>query len=118
MGAEIVGGLIANSLALLAAAGHMLSDADALGLRLFAMRFARRPPSAQRTYGSYHAEILAALVNGATLVAVAIYIFVEAFERFTPPPQVQGARRLDAGRRIGRAARQRPRTLDSPRRAR
>ena len=90
MGAEIVGGLIANSLALLADAGHMLSDAGALGLTLFAMRFARRPVSAQRTYGSYRAEILAALVNGATLVAVAIYIFVEAFERFTTPPQVQG----------------------------
>src|SRR4029453_8600514 len=77
MGAEIVGGLVANSLALLADAGHMLSDAGALGLTLFAMRFARRPASAKRTYGSYRAEILAALINGATLVAVAIYIFVE-----------------------------------------
>lgn len=92
MGAEIVGGLVADSLALLADAGHMLSDAGALGLTLFAMRFARRPApaSAQRTYGSYRADILAALVNGATLVAVAIYIFVEAFERFTTPPEVQG----------------------------
>ena len=90
MGVEIVGGLLADSLALLADAGHMLSDAGALGLTLFAMRFARRPASAQRTYGSYRAEILAALVNGATLVAVAIYIFVEAFERFRTPPEVQG----------------------------
>ena len=87
---EVVFGLVANSLALLADAGHMLSDAGALGLTLFAMRFARRPAPAQRTYGSYRAEILAALVNGATLVAVAIYIFVEAFERFTTPPEVQG----------------------------
>ena len=72
MGVEIVGGLLADSLALLADAGHMLSDAGALGLTLVAMRFARRPASAQRTYGSYRAEILAALANGATLVAVAI----------------------------------------------
>jgi cobalt-zinc-cadmium efflux system protein len=90
MGVEIVGGLVADSLALLADAGHMLSDAGALALTLFAMRFARRPSTAQRTYGSYRAEILAALVNGATLVAVAIYIFVEAFERFRTPPEVQG----------------------------
>jgi cobalt-zinc-cadmium efflux system protein len=68
----------------------MLSDAGALALTLFAMRFARRPATAQRTFGSYRAEILAALVNGATLVAVAIYIFVEAFERFRTPPEVQG----------------------------
>jgi cobalt-zinc-cadmium efflux system protein len=90
LGAEIVGGLVANSLALLADAGHMLSDAGALGLTLFAMRFARRPASADRTYGSYRADILAALINGATLVAVAIYIFVEAFERWTMPPAVHG----------------------------
>ena len=68
----------------------MFSDAGALGLTLFAMRFARRPATAQRTYGSYRAEILAALVNGATLVAVALYIFVEAFERIRTPPEVQG----------------------------
>jgi cobalt-zinc-cadmium efflux system protein len=90
MGAEIVGGLLADSLALLADAGHMLSDAGALSLTLFAMRFARRPAPAQRTYGSYRAEILAALVNGATLVAVAIYIFGEAFARLKAPPEVQG----------------------------
>jgi cobalt-zinc-cadmium efflux system protein len=80
MGVEVVGGLLADSLALIADAGHMFSDAGALGLTLFAMRFARRPATAQRTYGSHRAEILAALVNGATLVAVALYIFVEAFE--------------------------------------
>ena len=90
MGVEVVGGLLADSLALLADAGHMLSDAGALALTLFAMRFARRPATAQRTYGSYRAEILAALVNGATLVAVAIYIFVEAVERFRTPPEVEG----------------------------
>jgi cobalt-zinc-cadmium efflux system protein len=90
MGVEVAGGLVADSLALLADAGHMLSDAGALALTLFAMRFARRPATTQRTYGSYRAEILAALANGATLVAVAIYIFVEAFERFRTPPEVQG----------------------------
>lgn len=90
MGIEVVGGLLADSLALIADAGHMLSDAGALGLTLFAMRFARRPATAQRTFGSYRAEILAALANGATLVAVAIFIFVEAFERFRSPPDVAG----------------------------
>jgi cobalt-zinc-cadmium efflux system protein len=90
MGVEVVGGLLADSLALLADAGHMLSDAGALGLTLFAMRFARRPATAVRTYGSYRAEILAALVNGATLVAVAVYIFIEAVGRFRTPPDVQG----------------------------
>jgi cobalt-zinc-cadmium efflux system protein len=90
MGIEVVGGLLADSLALLADAGHMFSDAGAIGLTLFAMRFARRPATPQHTYGSYRAEILAALVNGATLVAVALYIFVEAFERFRTPPEVRG----------------------------
>src|SRR5262245_33319735 len=90
MGAEVVGGLLADSLALLADAGHMLSDAAALALTLFAMRFARRPATAQRTYGFFRAEILAALVNGATLVAIAIFIFVEAFERLAAPSEVRG----------------------------
>lgn len=87
---EAVAGWRVDSLALLADAGHMLSDAGALGLTLFAMRFARRPASVQHTFGSYRAEILAALANGATLVAVAIFIFVEAFERFWTPPEVRG----------------------------
>jgi cobalt-zinc-cadmium efflux system protein len=90
MGAEVVGGIVSGSLALIADAGHMLSDAAALGLTLFAMRFARRPATPLRTYGSYRAEIIAALVNGATLVAVAIYIFVEAAERLSNPPEVEG----------------------------
>lgn len=67
MGIEVVGGLLSGSLALLADAGHMLSDAGALGLTLFAMRMARRPAAGQHTYGSYRAEILAALANGGTL---------------------------------------------------
>jgi cobalt-zinc-cadmium efflux system protein len=90
MGIEVIGGVLARSLALLADAGHMLSDAGALGLTLFAMRLARRAATPQRTFGSYRAEILAALANGAALVAVALFIFVEALERFRSPPEVQG----------------------------
>lgn len=91
MVAEVVGGLLANSLALLADAGHMLSDAAALGLSLFAMWAARQQAGPQHTYGYVRTEILAALINGATLVAIAIYIFVEAFQRWGHPPEVQGA---------------------------
>jgi len=90
MVAEVVGGLLTNSLALLADAGHMLADVAAIALSLAAMWIAERPPSPRRTYGYYRAEILAALVNGATLVAIAIYIFVEAFGRLREPPQVAG----------------------------
>ena len=90
MGAEIVGGWLANSLALLADAGHMLSDAAALGIALFAMWFATKPATTRHTYGYYRAEILAALVNGASLIAIAFYIFVEALQRFRDPPQVEG----------------------------
>lgn len=89
--AEVVGGVLTNSLALLADAGHMLSDAAALGLSLFAIRMSRRKPTAQKTFGYYRAEILAALVNGAALVAIAVYIFVEAWHRFRYPPEVMGA---------------------------
>lgn len=90
MAAEVVGGLLTNSLALLADAGHMLSDAAALGLSLFALWVARRPPDPRRTYGYYRAEILAALANGATLVAIALFIFVEAYGRLGQPPAVLG----------------------------
>jgi len=91
MGVEVVGGLLANSLALLADAGHMLSDAGALGLALFAAWIARRPPSARRTWGYHRAEILAALANGAALVAIAVFIVVEAVRRLGDPPQVRPA---------------------------
>ena len=90
MVAEVIGGLITNSLALLADAGHMLADVAALALSLAAMWIAERPPSPRRTYGYYRAEILAALVNGATLVAIAIYIFIEAVGRLREPPTVAG----------------------------
>jgi len=84
--AEIVGGLLTNSLALLADAGHMFSDVAALGLALFALWFVRKSPTNRHTYGFYRSEILAALANGASLVAVSIDIFVEAYERLREPP--------------------------------
>lgn len=88
--AEFIGGLLTNSLALLADAGHMLSDVAGLGLSLFAIWIAERPPPPHRTYGYYRAEILAALANGAALVAVSLFIFVEASRRFVEPEQVAG----------------------------
>jgi cobalt-zinc-cadmium efflux system protein len=91
MVAEIVGGYLADSLALLADAGHMFSDAAALGLSLFAAWISTRPPTPQLSYGYYRAEILAALANGATLIAISIFVCVEAVGRLTSPPAVEGA---------------------------
>ncbi len=88
--AEIVGGLAANSLALLADAGHMFSDAAALGLSLVAVILAQRPATTQRTYGFHRAEILAALLNGAALLTLSVLIAREAWERLAAPPEVQG----------------------------
>jgi len=88
--AEGLGGWWTNSLALLADAGHMLSDVAALALSLFAMWMAQKPATQQRTYGYYRAEILAALHNAATLIAIAIFISVEAVQRLQAPPDVQG----------------------------
>ena len=90
MVAEIVGGLASNSLALLADAGHMFSDAAALGLSLVAVMLAQRPATAQRTYGYHRAEILAALTNGAALLALSVLIAREAWERLSEPPDVNG----------------------------
>lgn len=88
--AEFAGGYWANSLALMADAGHMLSDAAALALSMFAIWVARRPATSRRTFGYYRAEILAALVNGATLLAISGWIIVEAIGRFRAPPPVIG----------------------------
>jgi cobalt-zinc-cadmium efflux system protein len=85
---EVVGGIVANSLALLADAGHMLSDVGALGLSLFALAWAARPPTDRRTYGYHRLEILVALVNGLALWAIAGFIFYEAAWRFYQPPEV------------------------------
>ena len=86
---EIIGGLLSNSLALLGDAGHMLLDALALGLSLFAINLARRPSTPTRTYGYHRVEIMAALANGSTLVLVAAYIFYKAYGRFLEPPEVK-----------------------------
>ena len=91
MVAEVIGGLLTNSLALLADAGHMLSDAGSLGLALFAMWVARKPRSAGKTFGYHRTEILAALANGLTLVVVAVFIVIEAWERFESPQPVDGS---------------------------
>ncbi len=91
MGAEIVGGLLTGSLALLADAGHMFSDAAALGMALGAAWLAQRPPDQARTYGYYRVEILAAVANAATLIAVAGGIVWEAAKRLTHPVDVAGA---------------------------
>jgi cobalt-zinc-cadmium efflux system protein len=88
MVAEIIGGLLTNSLALLADAGHMATDVAALALSLFAIWLARRPATPERSYGFYRAEVLAALINAATLVAISIYIFWEAFNRIGEPPEI------------------------------
>lgn len=86
--AEVVGGYLSNSLALLADAGHMLTDVLALALAYAALGFATRPPTARKTYGWYRLEVLAALVNGVTLVVMSLFIFWEAYERMLEPPEV------------------------------
>jgi cobalt-zinc-cadmium efflux system protein len=90
MGAEVVGGIVFNSLALLADAGHMVSDAMALALAWFALRIGRRSPTDRHTYGFKRSEILAALINGLALWIIVGVIFYEAVHRFMNPPQVVG----------------------------
>jgi cobalt-zinc-cadmium efflux system protein len=87
---EVVGGLLTGSLALLADAVHMLSDNVALGLALVAVWLAGRPGTPERSFGYQRAEVLAALVNGLVLVALSIWIFVEAYGRLSDPPDVLG----------------------------
>lgn len=90
MFAEVIGGFITGSLALLADAAHMLSDNVALGLALFAFWLAAKPPTPNRSFGYKRAEILAALFNGVTIVAISIWIFYEAYQRFQDPPEILG----------------------------
>jgi len=86
--AEVIGGLMANSLALLADAGHMLTDVAALGLSLFVAWFSRVPETPEKTYGYLRWEILAAFLNGATLLAISLWIISEAVMRFRHPQPV------------------------------
>ncbi|HEX3289869.1 MAG TPA: cation diffusion facilitator family transporter [Gaiella sp.] len=87
---EIVGGFLTDSLALLADAGHMFSDTFAIGLALVALTLASRPSTPRRSFGFQRAEILAAFVNGLTLVLIAGWILWEAVGRFRNPPDVLG----------------------------
>jgi cobalt-zinc-cadmium efflux system protein len=87
--AEVIGGLLTNSLALLADAGHMLADVLGLAMALFAIRFAQRPATPAKTYGFYRTEILAALVNSVVLFGIAGFILYEAWRRFQAPPEIQ-----------------------------
>ena len=88
--AEIIGGLLANSLALLSDAGHMLTDILALGLSVVAMKFAQKPPTASKTFGFYRLEILAAFFNGLLLLFVSFYIFYKAYHRLLHPEEIKG----------------------------
>ena len=89
--AEAVGGWLSNSLALLADAGHVLTDAGALALSLFVAWFSRQPVTPERTYGLLRWEILAAFINGATLLGISAWIVVEAIARLGSPEPVGGA---------------------------
>src|SRR5580704_5980605 len=84
-------GWYSNSLALVADAGHMLADAAALGLAIFAQRIASQARTRARTYGYRRAEVLAAFANGIALGLTAVWIFIEAAQRWQKPPQIMGA---------------------------
>jgi cobalt-zinc-cadmium efflux system protein len=90
MAAEIVTGILANSLALLSDAGHMLTDAGAIGLSLLAIRLAARPAGGNLTYGLKRTEILSAQANGAALLVLAVLVVYEAIRRLVAPPDVGG----------------------------
>ncbi|WP_299094285.1 cation diffusion facilitator family transporter [uncultured Metabacillus sp.] len=85
---EVIGGILTNSLALLSDAGHMLSDAAALGLSYLALTFGEKSASLSKTFGYKRFEILAAFINGITLVLISLYIFWEAYQRILNPPDV------------------------------
>jgi cobalt-zinc-cadmium efflux system protein len=89
MMAEVVGGLVTGSLALLADAAHMLTDVGGLALALMAIRFAAREATPQRTYGYLRMEVLSGLTNAVVLLLLTVYILYEAYQRFLAPPEVQ-----------------------------
>ena len=97
MFAEVIGGLLSGSLALIADAGHMLTDAASIALALVALHFASRPESAQRTFGYQRLEILAALLNALTLWLIAGWVVYEAYHRFMDVPDVKGGLMLSVG---------------------
>jgi len=94
---EVVGGLFTGSLALLADAGHMLTDVAALGLSAFAMWMAAKPSTPEKSYGYHRAEILAAVTNAVVLLLLSIWILYEAYRRVFEPPHVLGVPMLLIG---------------------
>lgn len=95
--AEVVGGLLTGSLAVLADAGHVLSDVGAIVLALIAARLAALPAAGRRTFGYQRTEVLAALVNGLALVVVSVVIAIEAVGRFSDPPPIEAGGVLALG---------------------
>src|SRR6478609_2125933 len=79
---EVVGAVVTGSLALLADAGHMVTDAAGILLAVLAVTFAAKPPTPQRTFGYYRLEILAAVVNALLLFGIAVFVLVEAWQRW------------------------------------
>ncbi len=86
--AEVIGGIMSNSLALLSDAGHVLTDAFALGLSLIALMIMKRPSDHRATFGYQRIGLVAALINGVSLVVIAVFIFLEAYKRFSAPPVI------------------------------
>lgn len=87
--AEVIGGIWSGSLALLSDAAHVFSDIFALGLSFFAIRLAQRPPDDRHSYGWHRAEVIAALINGASLLVIAIGIWIEAVRRWQAPIEIK-----------------------------
>jgi cobalt-zinc-cadmium efflux system protein len=86
--AEVIGGILSNSLALLSDAGHVFTDSFALTLSLIAARISMRPTDQRATFGYHRVGLLAAVINGASLVGIASFIFYEAYRRFLSPPEI------------------------------
>ena len=91
LAAEVIGGILSNSLALLSDAGHVLTDAFALGLSLIAALIMKRPSDYRATYGYQRIGLLAALLNGVSLVVIAVFIFVETYKRLHAPPEINSS---------------------------
>ena len=92
--AEVIGGILSQSLALLSDAAHMFTDVAALAISLAALRIAQRPADRKRSFGYYRFEILAAAFNALLLFAVALYILYEAYKRLSSPPEIQSSTML------------------------
>ncbi len=88
---EVIGGILSNSLALLSDAGHVLTDAFALGLSLVAALIMKRPSDYRATYGYQRIGLLAALLNGSSLVVIAVFIFLETYKRLLSPPEINSS---------------------------